>query len=170
VRRLLLLAVAICGLLAGCAGLGGEIRVGPFPGCDTTSRGQLLLMAQAVPEASMIPCFGELPPGWEYTGASTQTSQAALSVVTDTFDLDVEVLLIGACDITAAEQLSSDKAGADLYRMGDGRKLVYVFDGGCVQVIYPTIELAASPEGRALADEIHLMTRSDLRRLSGWEL
>lgn len=169
-KHRLLLVLAAGSLLAGCAGLRGEVRVGPFPGCDTTSRGQLLLMAQSVPEASMIPCFGEFPPGWEFTGASTRTSRASLIVETDTFDLDVEVLLIAACDTAGAEQVSSDEVGAELYRVDGGRKLVYVFEGGCVRIVYPTAELAASSEGRALADEVHLMTRNDLRTLSGWEL
>ncbi len=59
---------------------------------------------------------------------------------------------------------------AALYSLDGGRTLLYTFDGGCVMVVFPTGELATSEPGGALFDEIHLMTRDELRMLSGWEL
>jgi len=176
IRRLLVVLV-ISGLLAGCAELPNDIRLGPYPSCDVTwhppapsSRGRLLLIAQSVPNASMIPCLGELPPGWDFTGVSVRTSQTRLTVVTDTFDLEVQILLVGTCDIAGATQVPSNAPGARLYLAEDGRTLTYVFEGGCVLVEFPTAALAASSEGRALTGEIHLMTRDELRALSGWDL
>ena len=169
-RSRLLLVLGIVWLVAGCAGLREEARVGPYPGCDTTNRGRLLLMAQSVPEASMIPCLGELPPGWEFAGALTHTSKATLVVTTDTFDLDVEIVLTPACDVSEAGQVPSGREGVTLYRQGDDRTLSYLFEGGCVRVLFPTSELAASPHAGALIDEIRFLTREELRTLSGWEL
>jgi hypothetical protein len=161
--------VIVSVLLAGCAGLREEMRVGPFPACDTINRGRLLLMAQAVPEASMIPCFGELPPGWEFAAAATKTAQASLVVATDTFDLDVEILLTAACG-AGGEPIPSGRAEVDLHLGTEGKELNYSFAGGCVRVVFPTAGLLESPEGRALVDAIGLMTRDELRELSGWEL
>lgn len=169
-RPRLLLVVGIVWLLAGCATLREEARIGPYPACDGTSRGRLLLMAQSVPEASMIPCLGELPPGWEFAGALTRTSEATLVVTTDTFDLDVEIVLTPACDVSEAEQIPSDREGVTLYRQGDDHTLSYLFEGGCVRVFLPTSELAASSHAGELVDEIQFLTREELRTLSGWEL
>lgn len=169
--------IALTSLLCGCAELPTEFRTGPPPACDITwtppapsSRGRLLLIAQSVPEASMIPCLGPLPAGWEFTDASIRTSRAHLIVATDTFDLDVGIELIPACDLTSAEPIPSTIPGADLYRLDRGRTLLYTFDGGCTRILFPTVELATSDAGRALFEEIHLMTRDELRRLSGWDL
>ena len=166
----LLLVVGIVWLVSGCAGLREEARVGPYPGCDTTDRGRLLLMAQSVPEASMIPCLGELPPGWEFVNALTHTSEATLVITTDAFDLDVEIVLTPACDVREAGQVPSGREEVTLYRQRDGRTLSYLFEGGCVRVLFPTGELAASPHAGAMVDEIQFLTREELRTLSGWEL
>jgi hypothetical protein len=169
--------VALAGLLSGCGGLPTEFRIGPPPACNVTwtppapsSRGQLLLIAQSVPEASMIPCLGPLPAGWEFTDASIDSSRTRLSVATDTFDLDVGIELLSGCEFSSAEQIPSRTPNATLYSLDRGQTLLYRFDGGCVRVVFPTMELATSKTGRALFDEIHLMTRDELRQLSGWEL
>jgi len=66
--------------------------------------------------------------------------------------------------------MPSDEPGAELYASDDGQTLTYTFDGTCVVIEFPTAELAASSEGSALVEEIHLMPRDHLRTLSGWEL
>jgi len=170
VRARLLLVLGIVWLLAGCADLREEAQSGPYPGCDTTSPGRLLLMAQSVPGASMIPCLGDLPPGWEFIAALTHTSEATLVVETDTFDIDVRIVLTPICDVSEASQVPSDHEGTALYRQADGRTLSYLFEGGCVQVLFPTGELAASGHAGELLDEIGFMTRDELRTLYGWEL
>jgi hypothetical protein len=118
----------------------------------------------------MVPCLGPLPAGWEFADASIRTSRTHIVVVTDTFDLEVRIELIPACDLASAEPIPSTIPGTDLYRLDRGRTLLYTFDGGCARILFPTVELATSDAGRALFDEIHLMTRDELRRLSGWEL
>jgi len=169
-RSRLLAVLVMAGLVAGCAGLREEAQVGPYPGCDTTSRGRLLLMAQSVPDASMIPCLGELPPGWELSTASTRTSETILVLTTDAFDLDVEMVLTPACDVSEAEQFPFDLPGVTLYRQDDGRDLRYLFEGGCVGLSFPTLELAESGHAAELLDAIRFLTRDQLRTLSGWEL
>jgi hypothetical protein len=118
----------------------------------------------------MIPCLGPLPVGWEFADASIRSSHTRLDVATDTFDLEVGIELLPACDLSSTERIPSPKPGAALHSLDRGQTLLYTFDGGCVRVVFPTIELATSEAGRALFDEIHLMTRDELRQLSGWEL
>ncbi len=176
IRRRLILVVFVV-LLAGCSGLPDDVRLGPYPACDTTwtppapsSRGRLLLMAQSVPDTSMIPCLGELPPGWEFIAVSVDSSGSRLTVETDTFDLDVGISLVETCDASGADETISNEPEARLYVSDDRQTLTYTFDGGCVLIEFPTAKLAASPEGRALVAEIHLMPRDHLRTVSGWEL
>ena len=177
IRRVAATVLALTGLLTGCAGLPTQVRIGPPPDCDITwtppapsSRGRLLLIAQSVPEASMIPCLGSLPAGWEFVRAAVDSSGTLIVLETDTFDMEVEVRLLPACDVPPAEPISGTTPDVDLYRVDDGRTMLYSFEGGCVTVSFPTTALADSASGRALFDEIHLMSRHMLRQLSDWEL
>ena len=88
---------------------------------------------------------------------------------TDTFDLDVQIRLLAECSVTS-EPLGSRWDGVDLHFEDGGRIHTYVFEGGCVSVEYATADLAGSGHGRELADQIDLMTRNELRDLSGWDL
>jgi len=82
----------------------------------------------------------------------------------------VGIELIPACDLTSAEPIPSTIPGTDLHRVDRGRTLLSTFDGGCAGILFPTVELATPDAGRALFDEIHLMTRDELRGVGGWEL
>ncbi|MGI9642193.1 MAG: hypothetical protein ACR2N9_05365 [Acidimicrobiia bacterium] len=93
-----------------------------------------------------------------------------MSVATASFDLEVDIELMRACEFTSAQRIPSPMLDASLYSQDHGRILLYSFDGGCVRVAFPTLDLASSEAGRALFDEIHLMPRDELRRLTGWEL
>jgi hypothetical protein len=176
IRRLAVVLV-LAVLAPACAQLPTEFRTGPPPACDITwrppapsSRGRLLLIAQSVPDATMIPCLGPLPPGWAFKRATVRSDVTDLFVETDTFDLEVEITLVETCELDTADPVPTDEPAAALYTSDDGRTFSYAFDGGCVEIEYPTSALATSDEGRALFAEIHLMPRDELRRLSGWEL
>ena len=117
----------------------------------------------------MIPCLGPLPPGWSFKHATVRSDLADLVVETDTFDLEVEIPLVETCDLDTADPVPTNEPAA-LYTSDDGRTFSYTFDGGCVQIQYPTSALAASDDGRALFAEIHLMPREELRTLTDWEL
>jgi hypothetical protein len=147
-----------------------EWRRGPIPTCDTTSRGRLLLMAQSVPDASLIPCLTELPPGWEFSRAFSRSDESSLMFETDTFDLDVDVILLPSCEVAEARLVDSSRPETQLFISADGIAYSFVFDGGCIRFEYETRQLAESREGRALMDAIPFMTRDTLRELSGWTL
>jgi hypothetical protein len=127
-------------------------------------------MAQSVPEASMIPCITELPPGWEFSRAFSQSDESRLMFKTDTFDLKVDVVLVPSCDVSDARMANSLRPETQLFISADGTAYAFVFDGGCITVEYETRELAESAEGLALMDAVSFMTRDTLRDLSGWTL
>ncbi len=161
-------AVAAMVVLSACGSGSAEWRVGPEPACETTSRGTLLLMAQSVPEAAMVPCIDQLPVAWEYKGFAVDSGGSSIRFETDTYDLGVDVTLQTECE-EPGSAAASDRAGVDL-SVADGRLFMYSFRGGCIQIEYPTQALAESTEGTAFRDGIGFMSRADLAGASGWEL
>lgn len=147
-----------------------ELRNGPAPTCDSTSRGRLLLMAQSVPDATLIPCIGELPAGWEFSNAHSRSLESVMVFTTVTFDLDVEVALSPSCDVSSARRADSPRPGTELFVGEDGKTLFFAFAGGCIRFDYETSQLAQSTEGRDLIEAVPFMPRDTLRRLSGWTL
>lgn len=170
-RRVILVCIAVTLVLSACSSQEQiEWRDGPVPACNTTSRGRLLLMAQSVPDASLIPCIGELPPGWEFVGANSRTSESVLRFTTDTFDLDVEVVLTGSCEMSVEDRAESLRPDTELYIQRDGRTYSYAFSGGCIEFVFETRELAGSNHGTDLIEAVPFMTRDELRDLTGWVL
>ena len=109
------------------------------PDCDTGE--VMILMAQAVPSATSVPCIDSLPGGWDLGGAHVGRNRA-------TFWLDsdlgghraVEVALRRAddCDLAGAVEVPSDAVGMRRYEKPEQlppnlrSTRYYVFDGGCV--------------------------------------
>ena len=170
-RRAVLLTLALTVAVSACTTQEREEwSNGPPPKCDTTSRGRLLLMAQSIPEATLIPCIGDLPPGWEFSRAHTRTPSSVLAFTNDTFDLNADVVLSPSCELSDAQQAESPRPGTQLYISSDGRTMSFTFDGGCIQFEYQTRQLAESDEGQSLIEGVPFMTRDTLRELSGWTL
>ncbi len=165
-KRLVALGLAVTLVLAACGIEVGDVRVGPPPICETTSRGMLILMAQAVPAAELIPCISDMPEGWTIERAEIGTNRAELS-----FDGgqvgDVIVVLSSACH--AIGEPATNDTGHELAVFEDQANDMltrnYVFAGGCISVEAPD-RLAASEMTR----EISFITRDGLRRVSGLEL
>lgn len=164
-KRLVALGLAAIAF-AACGIEVGDVRVGPAPVCGTTSRGMLILMAQAVPDAELIPCVIDMPEGWTIERADIETDGAELS-----FDGgrvgDVIVHLLPACR-PVGEPLVND-TGHELEVLEDLSNDVitryYVFTGGCV-----TVEAPSRLANMELTDEISFVTRDGLRRSTGLEL
>lgn len=144
VRRTLASAAAFLlasGLLAGCT-----ITTGPSSevDCPVQESELLLLAAQAVPSATLLPCVTTFPAGWSYGGSDVRSGNARFWLASDRAGYHaVEVSLtrscrtIGALDVTANTQevgvqefvrsYTLDPYAADRY---------FVFPGGCVTFRY----------------------------------
>jgi tRNA A-37 threonylcarbamoyl transferase component Bud32/membrane-associated phospholipid phosphatase len=116
----------------------------------------LWLMAQAVPEATLVPCLVVTPPGWFLNDVKVGRGFATIVFNTDrplqkaavTVDLDP------SCDVTGATEVSSEQPGARRYIRIDRNASpvrvtrTYVFPGGCISERFTS---PSSPE-RLAAD------------------
>ena len=146
-RRLPLLALA-CVLLASCnpaVQTAQDFTASHQPNC--TYRGQMgtvlvILMAQAVPTASQVPCIELLPAGLSVSDVFVRNGRARFALDSDR-DLGhhvVEVVLERSCRLGSVTQVPSDTPGVRRYQevvqVVPGRRyqgmLYHLFEGGCV--------------------------------------
>jgi tRNA A-37 threonylcarbamoyl transferase component Bud32/membrane-associated phospholipid phosphatase len=125
------------------------------PDCDTGSL--TVLVAQAVPSATQVPCIAALPAGWISEPAHVERGEATFSLSSDQGgDHAVEVTLLprGECDVGRATPVPSDEPGADRYEQPRQLRPLdttryYLFDGGCVRY---DIAFTAGAEAELLFD------------------
>jgi hypothetical protein len=144
VRRLLVLAVAGL-LLAGC----GKPVTGGFltarePACRYQGRegtALVILMAQAVPTASQLPCIELLPAGWTVSDVFVRNGRVRFSLDSDRVGTHaVEVVLERYCTLGRVTRVPSDHSGTRRYQQvlsiepGERYRgaVYYLFPGGCV--------------------------------------
>jgi len=146
VRRLPLLALASL-LLAGCVRPAShEFTESRQPFCE--HRGDpgtqfVVLMAQAVPTATQLPCVELLPAGWSVSDAFVRSGRARFALDSDRVGVHaVTVVLERTCQFGGrkATRVPSDEPGTRRYeQIGEVRPGVgftgtrfYLFKGGCV--------------------------------------
>jgi hypothetical protein len=114
----------------------GNLGAAP-PSCGTGH--SMILSAQAVPSAAMLPCIAALPSGWAIGGADIASGKVRLSLDSDRAGPGaITVTLTAACDTSVAHQIPSDQPGMRRFehplslapRFADLR--FYTFPGGCV--------------------------------------
>jgi hypothetical protein len=147
VRRLAPLLLA-CLLLAGC----GKPVTGGFltarePACRYQGRegtALIILMAQAVPTASQLPCVELLPAGWSVSDIFVRNGRVRFSLDSDRVGTRaVEVVLQQFCTLGKAPKVTrvpSDHPGTRRYQevisIQPGERyqgaVYYLFPGGCV--------------------------------------
>jgi membrane-associated phospholipid phosphatase len=133
------------------------------PTCGTGH--SIILAAQAVPSAALVPCAGALPAGWSvHDGADTANGH-----VTFWLDSDVAggqafaITLSAACDVSGARQVRSDQPGTRRFdRPLSQRPQVtelrfYTFPGGCV-----SYQFNVTDGGSSLRGAIGFMPRAAL--------
>jgi hypothetical protein len=144
VRRLLLAAVA-CLVLAGC---GEPVTGGFFTAREPVCRYQgrqgttlVVLMAQAVPTASQLPCIELLPAGWSVSDIFVRNGRVRFSLDSDRVGMHaVQVVLEQFCTLGNVTRVPSDHPGTRRYQevisIEPGRRyrgaVFYLFPGGCV--------------------------------------
>jgi tRNA A-37 threonylcarbamoyl transferase component Bud32/membrane-associated phospholipid phosphatase len=104
----------------------------------------LWLMAQAVPEATLVPCVELAPPGWSLNDVKVGRGFASIVFDTDrpVQTAAVTVDLAPACDLAGATEVSSEQPGARRYIRIDRNASpvqvtrTYVFPGGCISERY----------------------------------
>jgi tRNA A-37 threonylcarbamoyl transferase component Bud32 len=109
------------------------------PDCGTGR--MMVLMAQAVPSATQVPCVASLPAGWELGGAHVERHEARFWLDSDLGgDRAVTATLMprSECDVEDATPVASDEVGTERYERPDRlhpdlrSTRFYLFPGGCV--------------------------------------
>ncbi len=106
------------------------------PQCGTGH--SMILAAQAVPSAAMVPCVASLPSGWQVGGADIGSGHASFWLDSDQAGVRaVTISLSATCDVSGARQIPSDQPGTRRFerplsvspQFADLR--FYTFPGGC---------------------------------------
>src|SRR5215208_2099778 len=112
----LLLAVAVLGIGWGRLIGDGDIENAPIQaqGLQCAPHEPLLLMAQSVPTASLVPCIELLPPGWTLGDVVVGNGSSRFTMTSDRGGvLDAE--LTASCDLGGAVELTSERPEARRY-------------------------------------------------------
>jgi hypothetical protein len=147
-RRLAVAAAVVAGtvVVSGCVASHYQ-RVS----CTSTSRQSIfVLVAQAVPSATLMPCANPLPGGWSVGGFEVRSGLARFWLDSDRAGARAaEVRLTSSCDVAGATQLPPTGRGgppvqryeAPAAQQPPATVRYYRFTGGCV-----TYRLAFSRE------------------------
>ena len=107
------------------------------PRCGTGPA--MVLSAQAVPSAAMLPCIAALPPGWSIAGADITSGKSTIWLDSDRAGpAALTVTLTAACDTSGARQIPSDQPGMRRYEhllsLAPQFTAIrfYTFPGGCI--------------------------------------
>jgi hypothetical protein len=143
-RRLLLLATAWL-LLAGCGvQTGSSFAEAREPSCRYQGRegtALMVLIAQAVPTASQLPCVELKPAGWTVNDVFVRNGRVRFNLNSDRVGLRaVQVVLQQFCTLGEVTRVPSDHPGTRRYQevisIEPGRRyrgaVHYLFPGGCV--------------------------------------
>ena len=148
--------------------------VDPSPTCGTDD--VMVLMAEAVPEATMVPCIGAIPAGWTVHRTDIAKGRAAFSLDSDTAgERAIEAVLVPReqCDLEGAFAAPTDEPGTE--RFEDPEQLepslrltrYYLFEGGCVEyrlrfssgsmtaLLFQADQILAFQQRSVLVDEVH---------------
>ena len=106
------------------------------PACGTGH--SMILAAQAVPSAALVPCVAALPPGWRVGGTDIASGKASFWLDSDRAGVRaVTVTLSATCNVSGARQIRSGQPGTrrferrlSLRPQFSGLRF-YTFPGGC---------------------------------------
>jgi hypothetical protein len=174
VRRLLA-ALAVCLAAAGCAQpVATELTQAREPACRSQGRqGTVILMAQAVPTASQLPCVELLPAGWSVSDVFVRNGRVRFFLNSDRVGMHaVQVVLARYCTFGRVTRVPSDHPGTRRYQevisIDPGRRyqgaIHYLFPGGCVTY---RLDFRSDEQARPLGEvslALGFVTRDALRQ------
>ena len=163
-----MLAVAAAAIGLATAAFRPAVNMGTAaPACGTGH--SMILSAQAVPSAALVPCIAELPSGWTPAGADVRNGQSTFWLDSDRAGpRAVTVTLTATCQTSAAERVPSDQAGARRFERPLSLEprftleRIYTFPGGCVTYQFSFVHGAAPTLAIPVDSAIAFQPRSDL--------
>jgi hypothetical protein len=170
-RAVVLPVLVACGLLAGCASDSTAILTTPL--CDTGDEGAdngVILMAQAVPTATRVPCISAaLPLGWSFHHLDARNGVARFWLDSDRDGKKaVEVRLTESCGTAGTTEVPTDRPGlrrlerVDRMSPSYAGARYYLFEGGCLTIAF-SLDGGSAGEALAVASQIvGVVPRDDL--------
>jgi hypothetical protein len=177
VRRRLLAVVAAWLLLTGCAGIrsGSSFTEAREPSCRYQGRegtALMVLIAQAVPTASQLPCVELKPAGWSVSNVFVRNGRVRFALNSDRVGQEaVQVVLQQFCALGQVTRVPSDHPGTRRYQevisieAGERYRgaVYYLFPGGCVTY---RLDFRSDEQARPLGEvslALGFVTREALR-------
>lgn len=156
-RRLALLTAVVLVSLATACGIPQQQAA---PDCRLRRDVEtLVLMAQAVPTATRIPCIAEYPEGWHFADLEVRSGGGWFTLDNDRAGVSaVRVEMAASCDTDRFTEIASDEAGTARFERvlsveGGFRSIrAYTFEGGCVTYRFQFVRRA-----QALVNEVSAM-------------
>jgi tRNA A-37 threonylcarbamoyl transferase component Bud32/membrane-associated phospholipid phosphatase len=135
----LLLAIAVLGIGWGRLIHDSDVENAPIQAQNLrcAPHEPLLLMAQSVPTASLVPCVEILPAGWTLGDVVVGNERSRFTLTSDRGGVLVAELT-ASCDLAGSAELTSERPGARRYlriertAAGVAMTRTYTFPGGCV--------------------------------------
>lgn len=179
-RLRIALATIVLASLTACT---AQAVQGAVPACPEgrETSDELVLEAQSVPTAELVPCITSLPTTWSVAEFSVRDGRTTIALRSNSESGGlVAVMLEESCDTTGATEELSEEEGTRLFVLLEpiddalvGRQF-YVFEGGCVTydfdlrgtgrgLLYAEALAAVALTGRDLIEE-------DLKRQSDFDL
>jgi hypothetical protein len=158
----------LAGLTVGCALSPADVGLEPRCPASGQVSDTIVLIAQAVPTAQLLPCIDPdaLPNEWNVPDIDIRDGEATIDLSAGEMDkVALRVTLRTDCEIDGASPVPTDREGARRYDIptADPAELrgtrLYLFDGGCATYVY---DLPSSPR-QVTVDEA-LLTVSLLPR------
>lgn len=169
----------ITALLSGCT---ASVRIGGAPSAAPRCidrpgekperlNGPLVLTAQSVPSARLIPCLRPLPAGWTFR--KMQAEEGRTHITLDfgrTNDNTTTVSLTRSCELKSATPTRSDQVNARRYDKVDSSDSgfrgdrYYVFSGGCIAYHFDVQGRAATQAVATISRSLSFVDRLVLRR------
>jgi hypothetical protein len=137
----------------------------PLPSCEQGD--SVLIAAQSVPTAQMLPCLTQIPLGWNVDAVDITQDGTTIR-----FDSDraghhaAELVFAEMCDPTGAAQQPNDQDGVERFALtervepGVRAKSFHVFEGGCVTWSFDFDNNVPRSELNELDDTLVLTPRS----------
>lgn len=143
------------------------------PTCTGKDESALVLAAQAVPSATLVPCIKEFPAGWTYSGSRTRSGAFTFWLDSDRAGpRAAEITLTMTCDVARAVEVT---AGAGVPRVRTFEEPISLpprfqairymtFSGGCVTYAFRFARGAEATLALEAEQSLGFVGRADLAR------
>lgn len=137
------------------------------PYCDGGDT--IVIVAQSVPTADLVPCLNPLPTGWDVATVSIDQAGTVIRLDSDRAGTHAAVLRFGqTCEVGAAVDAPSDQTDAERFEFieriepGLRAERYYTFTGGCVWWTFDFDDDTPAALAIELGDTLTLITRQSL--------